>query len=122
MINNKIYQSIFNEILPFLPDKWEKVIVYLEQSEYAYTYSFYVKTNNCYIKCFNLGINENELLNAFERINKKVSAERNKFKNRWSNMTMVVDAAGHMKTDFDYTDLTQNKYQYKKEWKNKYLK
>ena len=37
-------------------------------------------------------------------------------------MTMIVDAEGNMKTAFDYTDLSHGNYQYKKEWKKKYLR
>lgn len=121
MMNDKIYQLIFDEVSDFLPEEWTDLIVYLEHGEEAYSYCFYVKTHGKYIKCFDLNIPEEKLLSAFARIEKKVSTERNKLDKCWSNMTMIIDGNGNMKTDFDYTDLSRGNYQYKKAWKKKYL-
>lgn len=121
MMNDKIYQMIFDEVSDFLPSEWTKVVIYLEHGEEAYSYSFYVKMKGKYMKCFDLDISENKLLAAFSRIEKKVSKERSKLDKCWSNMTMVVDDEGNMKTAFDYTDLSRGNYQYKKAWKKKYL-
>lgn len=121
MMNDKIYQMIFNEVSDFLPDDWSKLVVYLEHGEEAYSYSFYVKMDGNYVKCFDLAVSEEKLFAAFARIEKYVSKERNKLEKCWSNMTMIVDNRGNMKTDFDYTDLSNGNYQYKKAWKKKYL-
>lgn len=121
MMNDKIYQMIFDELSVFLPPEWTKLVVYLEHGEEAYSYSFYVKVGRNYVKCFDLDISENKLFAAFARIEKKVSKERSKLDKCWSNMTMVVDGEGNMKTAFDYTDLSRGNYQYKKAWKKKYL-
>lgn len=122
MLNDKIYQLIFDELLKYLPTDWEKLIVYLEHGEEAYSYSFYVEENGVYTKCFDIkDISEEELFASFAKIEKEVSAERNKQSNAWSNMTMIVEATGKMKTDFDYTDLSVGSYQYNKNWKKKYL-
>lgn len=122
MMNDKIYQIIFDEISKFLPTEWTKVVIYLEFGEDAYSFSFYVKTDGEYIKCFDLPVSESELFKSFSAIEKAVSKERSKISKTWSNMTMVVDFKGSMKTDFDYTDLSRGNYQYKKAWKNQYLK
>lgn len=122
MMDNKIYQMIFDEISGFLPSVWDKVVIYLEHGEDSYSYSFFVKEKDEYIKCFDLNnLSEEELFAAFSRIEIKVSAERSKMKDCWSNMTMVVDNSGAMRTEFDYTDLSSGNYQYKKLWKKKYL-
>lgn len=121
MMNDKIYQMIFNEVSDFLPDDWSKLVVYLEHGEEAYSYSFYVKMDGNYVKSFDLAVSEEKLFAAFARIEKYVSKERNKLEKCWSNMTMIVDYRGNMKTDFDYTDLSNGNYQYKKAWKKKYL-
>lgn len=121
MMNDKIYQMIFDEVLNFLPSEWEKIVVYLEHGEDSYSYSFYVKIKGNYVKCFDLGISDDKLLSSFARIEKKVSKERSKLDKCWSNMTMIVDDEGNMKTAFDYTDLSRGNYQYKKAWKKKYL-
>lgn len=121
MINDKIYQVIFDEISIFLPDNWTKLVVYLEHGEESYSYSFYVKVDEAFIKCFELNISEEELLKSFANIESFVSKERSKLNPCWSNMTMVVEDNGTMKTEFDYTDLSCGSYQYKKEWRKKYL-
>ena len=124
MLNDKVYQGIFDEIIDYLPDSWQEVVVYLEHGEDSYSYSFYVKENGKYIKCYDIkGISENKLYESFARIEKMISVERVKMSGDvWSNMTMVVSSSGKMITDFDYTDLSLGNYSYKKSWKKKYLK
>lgn len=123
MMNEKIYQLIFDKIAGYLPNAWERLVVYLEHDEASYSYSFFVKVGKSYTKCFDIkGLNEDALMDSFADIEKAVSNERAKSKTElWSNMTMVVDANGKMKTDFDYTDLSSGSYQYKKNWKKTYL-
>ncbi len=122
MMNEKIYQIIYNELLRFLPSDWEKLVVYLEHGEASYSYSFYVKVKGKYQKCFDIaGISEEKLFETFEKIESFVTKERKKEKNPWTNMTMLVDRDGSFKADFDYTDLSAGTYQYKKQWKEKYL-
>ena len=120
MMNNKIYQMIFDEISCFLPSDWNKVVIYLEHGEESYSYAFYVKTDKDYIKCYDLEISEDELFAAFSRMEQSISKERNTLAEKWSNMTMIVDNQGNMRTDYDYTDFSQGNYQYKKIWKEKY--
>lgn len=123
MLNNKIYQTIYDEICGFLPDSWDKLVVYLEYGEASYSMAFYVKEQSKYIKCFDLpGITDDELMSAFSRIDKAVMKERRQEKGElWTNMTMLLTPDGNMHTDFDYTDLSENAYQYSKDWKKKYL-
>ena len=122
MFNGKIYQSIFNELVPYLPTGWENLIVYLEYGQGSYSFSFFVKHNKEYKKCYDLeNVFEEELLESFKKIDIIVSKERNKITNPWSNMTMTIDNKGKMHTDFDYTDLSSGTYQFKKDWKMKYL-
>lgn len=124
MINDKIYQGIYDEISKYLTPGWEKIVVYLEYGNASYSFSFYVKTKAGYIKCFELpDVSEKALDASFKKINKLVSGERNKEKDAlWTNMTMIVTANGDMHADLDYTDLSDGIYQFKKEWKKKYLK
>ncbi|HIU12899.1 MAG TPA: DUF600 family protein [Candidatus Fimiplasma intestinipullorum] len=122
MINDKIFQMIYDELSKYLPEQWTKLVVYLEHGEASYSYSFYVMKDHQYTKCFDLpDISEDDLLNSFKRIEKEVSEERNHLETKWSNMTMVINSEGNMKTDFDYSDLSQGNYEYKEAWKKKYL-
>lgn len=123
MLNEKVYQIIFDEISAFLPKEWDRLVVYLEYGEDSYSFSFYVRDNKQYVKCYDLPeINEDKLMDAFKRIDKAVLKERKKIKgDLWTNMTMTVDSKENMRTEFDYTDLTEGAYQYSKKWKQKYL-
>ena len=122
-MNEKIFQAVFDVVAPLVPKGWTKLVIYLEYGEKSYSFSFYYNEGEKYIKCFDIpGVLDETILTAFREIDKIVSPERGKLKGElWSNMTMVVNSNGNMHTDFDYTDLSLGTYQYKKDWKKKYL-
>ena len=123
MINEKIYQRIYNEISSFVSDQWERIVIYLEYGEESYTFSFYVKIGGQYIKCFDLPeVSEEDLMLAFRKIDKIVNKERESLQGQlWTNMTMTIEADGNMHAFYDYTDLSENAYKYGKQWKKQYL-
>lgn len=123
MINDRVYQTILDEVSKYLPIDWSKLVVYLEYGESSYSVSFYVKESENYIKCYDLnGISDEDLYQSFKKINNDIAVQRDMIVGeKWSNMTMVVERSGKMNVDFDYTDLTESAYQYSKEWKKKYL-
>lgn len=122
MISNTLYQNIYEELSKYMAPGWEKLVVYLEYGAASYSFSFYIKKKNEYIKCYDLPyVTDDDLVKSFKEIDKFVSKERDKENEPWTNMTMVVDNAGNMRTDFDFTDLLQDSYQYRKRWKEKYL-
>ena len=121
-MNEIIFQKIFDEVDGFLPEKWNKLILYLEYMEGAYSFSFYLKLGEAYVKCYDLpDIEEDAIMSAFSRIDKFVDKERKVSSESWTNMTMIVTSDGEMHADFDYTDLSEGSYKYKKDWKAKYL-
>ena len=123
MTNDNVYQSIFDEVCKYLPDDWEKVVIYLEYGESSYSISFYVKETGKYTKCYDLkGVFDEDLYQSFREINKDGTIQRSIINGeKWTNMTMVVERSGKMHVDYDYTDLTEESYQYSKKWKKKYL-
>ncbi len=123
MIDERIYQIMNDELDEFLPHGWEKYIVYLEYEESSYTFSFHVKTKSGYVNGYDLpGVSDQEIDDAFKRIDEKVLNERKKETDSlWTNMTMIVMKTGDFHTDFDYTDLSEGAYQFRKDWKKKYL-
>lgn len=123
MINEKIYQGIYDELSKYLTSGWEKLVVYLEYGNASYSFSFYVKNKEGYVKCYDLPEAPEKALDAsFKKIDMLVSKERSKDKDAlWTNMTMIVTSTGDMHTDIDYTDLSEGTYQFKKAWKKKYL-
>ena len=124
MIDNSIYQYIFDEITKYLIDGWERLVVYIEYGNNSYSVSFYEKINGEFINCYNIpDISEHDLDLTFRNIDKRISEARKSVNDQlWTNMTMVVTSDGNMHSDIDYTDLSKGSYQYKKNWKAKYLK
>ena len=124
MLDTAIYQKIYEDLAVFLPDSWEKLVVYLEYGEAVYTFSFYVKVDGKFIKCYDLpDLDEEQLFRAYREIDLLVEPERNALpRERWTVMTMLVDSDGKMHTDFDYSDLSNGTYEYRKAWKQRYLK
>lgn len=57
-------------------------------------------------------------------IDKVVASERQKLddKNKWTVLTMSVTNDGSMKTELDYTDISENAIAYEQKWKEKYIK
>lgn len=120
-MQDNIYQQIYNEIDQFLPNGWEKLVIYIEYGFNSYSISFYVTTKGKTVKCFDLPhIDELELLASFSKIDKFVGPEREKEVDKWSNMTLVIEGE-NFDADFDYTDLSKGGFAYKREWKKKYL-
>lgn len=122
MMNEMVYQNIYEELNKYLMPGWEKLVVYLEYGNASYSFSFFVKNGEAFLKCYDIqGVSEDELAKSFKKIDNLVSKERDKQKDVWTNMTMIVDDEGNMHTDYDYTDLSEGTYQFKKNWKKKYL-
>ena len=122
MINSEVFQIIYDELSQYLSEGWERLVVYLEYGEASYSFSFFEKVNDEYIKCFDIpDISEEALDSSFGNIYETTKPERDKLEDKWSNMTMVVESNGEMHTDFDYTDLSSGNYKYLKEWKKSYL-
>ncbi len=122
MINEKVYQIIYDELDKYLVPEWERMVVYLEYGKASYSFSFFVKINGKYIKCYDLaGISEDDMSESFSKIDKIITKERTKNKEDWTNMTMIIEKSGQMHSEFDYTDLSDGAYRFKKAWKKKYL-
>ena len=122
MMNEKIYQNIYDELDKYLITGWDKLVVYLEYGKASYSFSFFLKTNGKYVKCYDLpDVSEDELAASFAMIDKMLEKERKKDKDAWTNMTITIEKSGSMHADLDYTDLSGGTYQFKKDWKKKYL-
>ena len=124
MIDDKTYQRIYDELSKYLLPGWKKLVVYLEYGEGSYAFSLYEKIGDGYTNGYDLpGVSEKEIDTSFRKIDKLILKERKKEKgDLWTNMTMIVTKSGDLKADFDYTDLSEGTYQFKKNWKKKYLK
>ena len=122
MINNEIYQEIYDELSKYV-SRDDSLIIYMEYGEASYVFEFYVKNGDTITKCYDLpNVDEDELLDSFEKLEALITPERDKLEEKWSNMTIVISNEGDMHTDFDYTSFTDGNYDYMKAWKEKYLK
>lgn len=125
MIVRNHYQELFDLIQPFLPTGWKSIVIYAEYGVSSYSIEFFIKTaTGNIIKCFNIpGIDEDALLDAFDKMNDVIVSQRSDLPKTslWTNATITVDISGKMSADFDYTDLSENGYAYKQAWKAKYL-
>lgn len=124
-MNVELYQNIFDLLADVLPENWSKLVFMAGYTEGSYSMKYYVKTGTTdYLDCFELGNIDNiQILQLFLKINKIISQERSSLKNseRWNVISMIVDSGGKMKTDFDYSDISNDMIKYEEQWKRKYL-
>lgn len=125
-MNEKIYQKIVDALQEVLPDKWERIVFYVNYIGDSYSIKYYVDLGNGeYIDCFELdSISNIQLVRLFVRIDKIISKERDHLdkKSKWNVMTMIVNSNGDFKADYDYSDITENFVAYEEKWKKHYLK
>lgn len=123
---NKIdYEKLLDELLDMFPANWNKVVLYVEYTAASYSFKYFVKSEDKYIDCFNLkGVDETLLIQKFMKLDEIVRPSRAGLsgKNKWSVMTVVFQNDGNFKTEFDYTDISENSVEYFQKWKAKYLK
>ncbi len=125
-MKNEIFQKVFDVLQPVLPTEWRKMILYAAYTEGSYSMKFYTSDNNGrYTDCFSQpGVNDDDVVSAFIDINEILAPERKMLDdiNRWSVMTMIVEADGTMKTEFAYDDISENTIAYERKWKETHLK
>lgn len=124
-MDNKVFQEVFEMIQPFLPKVWEKMILFVGYTVGSYSMKFYTYNSQSeYIDCFSQeGASKAKLIPLFRSIDRRLSKERKALddKDKWSIMTMIVNSDGSMKTEFDYSDISENFIAYEQKWKEKYL-
>ena len=124
-MDNKVFQDIFDILKPVLPKEWKKLLIFIGYTEGSCTMKYHTcNESGVYIDCFSQKeINRAQLIGVFMNIDKIVSPQRKDLdeKNRWTVMTMIVDSEGNMKSEFDYTDISEIAIQYEREWEKKYL-
>ncbi len=128
----KNFEMIAKKLQSILPQNWEKVCLYSEIEENSYETVFYcfIKGNAQPIQCYNLvdeyEIEEDDIDDVFYEINKILKSEwiklKEKGKDVWTNYTFILESNGKFFEEYDYSDLSEGAYDYKKTWKEKYLK
>ncbi len=124
-MEDKSFQKIFGVLESVLPEHWKRLVLFAGYTQGSYTMKYYVKDDNdLYTDCFSQNVIGNaQLIKVFMNIDKIIKVERDKLddKSKWSVMTMIVDADGNMKTEFDYSDISDDSIGYEQNWKKKYI-
>lgn len=125
-MSNEIFQKVYDMIHPFLPEGWKKMVLYVGYTTGSYSMKYYTSDKDGrYTDCFSQKeISKAQIIKLFMDVDKILASERKSLddKSRWSVMTMIVEADGNMRTDFEYSDISENVISYEQSWKNKYLK
>lgn len=125
-MNNEVIQEVFDKLQDVLPDKWEKVVLFVGYTAESYSMKFYTSDENgVYTDCFSQAeLGEDDLILLFMQLDKILSRERNSLddKNKWTVLTMIVESDGSVKTELEYNDISENFLAYEKQWKETYLK
>lgn len=124
MIIEKKLEDIANLLLDVIPQEWERTIFFCEISKYSYLYKYWIqKEDGEIIDCYNVDISESDIDTAFDEVDDIVRPEWEKLTDneKWTNFTFIFDEEGQFTIDYDYTDLTECKYEYRILWEYKYL-
>ena len=125
-MNELNYQAIFDVLQDVLPPVWEKVVFYAEYTEGSYSMKYFVNINGgSFVDCYQLKeFSKAQIIKVFMNIDKMISPIRSQMEKgkRWNVLTLIVDASGKFRTEFDYADISENTISYHEEWKDKYLK
>lgn len=118
-------QAIFSVIEGLLPSGWDRVVFFAEYGEGFRCIEFYVKgKTGPFIKCYDLvGANQDEMYDAFDVADSAIRSERSAIPTDklWRVMTMSVDCSGNFNIDYDYSGADEDPYEWKMEWKRRYL-
>ena len=123
-MQNDLFQNVFDLLLDFLSEQWDTVIFFAGYTNGSYSMKFYIKDEQGQYKdCFELGFENIQLVKLFMAIDRVLTKERNNLedKSRWNVLSMNIKSNGNMKTDFDYSDISENSIKYEENWKKKYL-
>ena len=125
------FEIIAKKIQVVLPKDWVKVIFYAEVTDDSYEMFYYVfmPDQDKPIQCYDLPdlyeIEEEQIDDIFEELYAPLLEEKtqliNDGKEPWTNYTLVLNGDGHFTVDFDFSSLEDGSYEYRKNWKEKYL-
>lgn len=125
MMNGNIYQKIYDLLSSVLPNKWDKLVFYIEYVDNSYQMKFFTKTGrNKYLDCFQTVKDTKKLMLVFNSIHQAVYPERNKLskKEKWTVLTYILTSDGDFNTYFDYSDHHNNMIGWETDWMKSYLK
>ena len=120
-----VYSKVGLTLFNVLPNGWDKAILYAQITESSYELFYYAKVNGEFVINFDLekeglGVDRQEVRKCFREIYEILLP--NYRENQWYAMTFILSKTGEFTVDYEYTDYSENSFEYKKLWKEKYLK
>ena len=117
----KYAESLIAELTPFLPEKWERVVLHGSIEESSSDFIYYTRIHNDYKSSLDYirekKITMRQLSDVFERLWKICRLAQNSAEGTvWRNFTFVVDNTGHFSIDYGYEEAGVTS-----DWKEKYL-
>ena len=124
-MNEEMYQQVFDEISPFLPENWSRLLYRCFYTTGSWSMKFYVdRGTGEYVDCFKLAPSaRTKILQLFQHLDQIIASFRNREPDnkKWTAMTLSVTETGDFHADFGYTDLSESTVNYTMEWEAKYL-
>lgn len=120
-----VYSKVGLTLFNVLPKGWEKAILYAQITESSYELFYYAKVNGEFVNNFDLekkglGVDRQEVRKHFREIYEILLPDYKK--KQWYAMTFILLKTGEFSVDYEYTDYSEESFEYKKLWKEKYLK
>ncbi len=109
--------------------KWRKVVLYAELSENGYDISFYCFKDELSVpvQCYDMerfGVKETTINDTIDKVYEALKPFWNgsvkSDKGAWTNCTFIL-TKNECSMDVDYTDLVDCAYEYREQWKKRYL-
>ena len=117
-IMENLYRKIANKLNNIIPEKWDKIFLYSEITQWdnrTYFY-YYTKEGNKLIYSLDIediyDIDEDELEDEMDCLEKYleelwIAFKENK-QQQWTNLTLYLSSDGEFEIEYDYTDLNNS--------------
>lgn len=119
------FQSIVNILQTVFPKEWDRIVFYAEYTTGSYSMKYYFKSESDeYKDCYSIKeFNKAQFVKVYKEINKILSKERDNLsdENKWFAFTLILNADGKFKSEFDYNSHEEKVLQFQEDWKKKYL-
>lgn len=121
---NANYSLIVSKLLELQPKGWSSVVAYAQITEESYEIFFYSKIKEQYYKNFELEkthcLSRAQTRACFRTIYEELLQDFQA--NHWYVCTIQIKSNGKFIIEYEYTDYSEKSGEYKKLWKEKYLK
>ena len=106
VLQQKMYQDVFDVLQSYLPEGWKKVAVYDLEIENMSEVKFYVDSGKGYIDCFDL-YDSQKISKFIEEVSSITKPVKNALpkKHKWYVFKMFVTSEGDMNVEYEYKNI-----------------